>query len=126
MEKAFGKGASVIRALWNNADGLSKSINALGKNPGLKAVEEMAKKTVVPWEQFAAILEAIRAEISLRLLPTFGPFFDALVDCGKEFVAWLDAFPNLARWIGYISVSLLGIAAAGAITNVVMGCSASS
>ena len=61
MEKAFGKGASVIRALWNNTDGLSKSINALGKNPGLKAVEEMAKKTVVPWEQFAAILEAIRA-----------------------------------------------------------------
>ncbi|MGG6084946.1 phage tail tape measure protein [Salmonella enterica] len=121
MEKAFGKGASVIRALWNNADGLSKSINALGKNPGLKAVEEMAKKTVVPWEQFAAILEAIRAEISLRLLPVFGPFFDTLVDCGKEFVEWLHAFPNIARWIGYISVSLLGIAAAGAITNVVMG-----
>ncbi|EAO1991854.1 phage tail tape measure protein [Salmonella enterica] len=121
MEKAFGKGASVIRALWNNADGLSKSINALGKNPGLKAVEEMAKKTVVPWEQFAAILEAIRAEISLRLLPTFGPFFDTLVDCGKEFVNWLHAFPNIARWIGYISVSLLALAAAGAITNVVMG-----
>ncbi|ECJ2221572.1 phage tail tape measure protein [Salmonella enterica] len=121
MEKAFGKGASVIRALWHNTGDLSKSLSALGKNPGLKAVEEMAKKTVVPWEQFAAILEAIRAEISLRLLPTFGPFFDTLVDCGKEFVAWLDAFPNLARWIGYISVSLLGIAAAGAITNVVMG-----
>lgn len=121
MEKAFGKGASVIRALWHNTGDLSKNLSALGKNPGLKAVEEMAKKTVVPWEQFAAILEAIRAEISLRLLPTFGPFFDTLVDCGKEFVAWLDAFPNLARWIGYISVSLLGIAAAGAITNVVMG-----
>ncbi|EEP1423073.1 phage tail tape measure protein [Salmonella enterica] len=121
MEKAFGKGASVIRALWNNTDGLSKSINALGKNPGLKAVEEMAKKTVVPWEQFAAILEAIRAEISLRLLPTFGPFFDTLVDCGKEFVNWLHAFPNIARWIGYISVSLLALAAAGAIVNVVMG-----
>ncbi|EAO8179404.1 phage tail tape measure protein [Salmonella enterica] len=121
MEKAFGKGAAVIRALWNNTDGLSQSINALGKNPGLKAVEDQAKKTVVPWEQFSAILEAIRAEISLRLLPVFGPFFDALVDCGKEFVNWLQTFPNLARWIGYISVSLLGIAAAGAITNVVMG-----
>ncbi|EBI0309893.1 phage tail tape measure protein [Salmonella enterica] len=121
MEKAFGKGAAVIRALWNNTDGLSQSINALGKNPGLKAVEDQAKKTVVPWEQFSAILEAIRAEISLRLLPTFGPFFDTLVDCGKEFVNWLHAFPNIARWIGYISVSLLGIAAAGAITNVVMG-----
>ncbi|EOE5916081.1 phage tail tape measure protein [Salmonella enterica subsp. enterica serovar Bareilly] len=121
MEKAFGKGAAVIRALWNNTDGLSQSINALGKNPGLKAVEDQAKKTVVPWEQFSAILEAIRAEISLRMLPTFGPFFDMLVDCGKEFVNWLQTFPNLARWIGYISVSLLGIAAAGAITNVVMG-----
>ncbi|EPC4839140.1 phage tail tape measure protein [Salmonella enterica] len=121
MEKAFGKGASVIRALWNNADGLSKSINALGKNPGLKAVEEMAKKTVVPWEQFAAILEAIRAEISLRLLPTFGPFFDALVDCGKEFVAWLDAFPNIARWIGYIVVSMISLAAIGATVAIIMG-----
>lgn len=121
MEKAFGKGAAVIRALWNNTDGLSQSINALGKNPGLKAVEDQAKKTVVPWEQFSAILEAIRAEISLRMLPTFGPFFDMLVDCGKEFVNWLQTFPNFARWIGYISVSLLGIAAAGAITNVVMG-----
>lgn len=121
MEKAFGKGASVIRALWHNTGDLSKNLSALGKNPGLKAVEEMAKKTVVPWEQFAAILEAIRAEISLRLLPTFGPFFETLVDCGKEFVAWLDAFSNLARWIGYISVSLLGLAAAGAINNIMMG-----
>ncbi|EHL2774322.1 phage tail tape measure protein [Salmonella enterica subsp. enterica serovar Hvittingfoss] len=121
MEKAFGKGASVIRALWNNADGLSKSINALGKNPGLKAVEEMAKKTVVPWEQFAAILEAIRAEISLRLLPTFGPFFDALVDCGKEFVNWLHAFPNIARWIGYIVVSMISLAAVGATVAIIMG-----
>ncbi|EJC3636981.1 phage tail tape measure protein [Salmonella enterica] len=121
MEKAFGKGAAVIRALWNNTDGLSQSISALGKNPGLKAVEDQAKKTVVPWEQFGAILEDIRAEVSLRMLPTFGPFFDTLVDCGKEFVNWLHAFPNIARWIGYISVSLLGIAAAGALTNVVMG-----
>ncbi|EAN5459422.1 phage tail tape measure protein [Salmonella enterica] len=121
MEKAFGKGASVIRALWNNADGLSKSINALGKNPGLKAVEEMAKKTVVPWEQFAAILEAIRAEISLRLLPTFGPFFDALVDCGKGFVNWLHAFPNIARWIGYIVVSMISLAAIGATVAIIMG-----
>ncbi|EOV0286237.1 phage tail tape measure protein [Salmonella enterica] len=121
MEKAFGKGASVIRALWNNADGLSKSINALGKNPGLKAVEDMAKKTVVPWEQFAAILEAIRAEISLRLLPVFGPFFDALVDCGKEFVNWLHAFPNIARWIGYIVVSMISLAAIGATVAIIMG-----
>ncbi|ECC2479810.1 phage tail tape measure protein, partial [Salmonella enterica] len=121
MEKAFGKGAAVIRALWNNTDGLSRSINALGKNPGLKAVEDQAKKTVVPWEQFDAIMEAIRAEISMRLLPTFGPFFDSLVACGMEFVNWLHAFPNITRWIGYISVSLLGIAAAGAITSVVMG-----
>ncbi|EEP4024551.1 phage tail tape measure protein [Salmonella enterica subsp. enterica] len=121
MEKAFGKGASVIRALWNNADGLSKSINALGKNPGLKAVEDMAKKTVVPWEQFAAILEAIRAEISLRLLPVFGPFFDALVDCGKEFVNWLHAFPNIARWIGYIVVSMISLAAVGATVAIIMG-----
>lgn len=121
MEKAFGKGAAVVRALWNNTDGLSQSITALGKNPGIKQVEDNAKKTVVPWEQFGAILENIRAEISLRMLPTFGPFFDALVSCGQEFVNWLHAFPNIARWMGYISVSLLGIAAAGALTNVVMG-----
>ncbi|HAK3332763.1 TPA: phage tail tape measure protein [Salmonella enterica] len=121
MEKAFGKGASVVRALWHNTGDLSKSLEALGKNPGMKAVEEMAKKTVVPWEQFAAILEAIRAEISLRLLPTFGPFFDSLVNCGKEFVNWLDAFPNIARWIGYLSMSMLALAAIGAINNVVMG-----
>ncbi|MDJ5401743.1 phage tail tape measure protein [Salmonella enterica] len=121
MEKAFGKGAAVIRALWNNTDGLSQSINALGKNPGLKAVEDQAKKTVVPWEQFSAILEAIRAEISLRMLPTFGPFFDMLVDCGKEFVAWLHAFPNIARWIGYIVVSMISLAAIGATVAIIMG-----
>ncbi|EMK0255619.1 phage tail tape measure protein [Salmonella enterica] len=121
MEKAFGKGASVIRALWHNTDDLSRSLTALGKNPGMQAVRDAAQKTVVPWEQFEAIMEAIRTEISLRMLPAFGPFFDTLVDCGREFVNWLHAFPNIARWIGYISVSLLGIAAAGAITNIVMG-----
>ncbi|EMV0393435.1 phage tail protein, partial [Salmonella enterica] len=37
------------------------------------------------------------------------------------FMKWLDAFPNIARWIGYIAVSMISLAATGATVAVIMG-----
>ncbi|STB73806.1 Uncharacterised protein [Citrobacter koseri] len=43
---------------------------------------------------------------------------------GQTFARWMQMFPNIARVIGYASMTLLGFAAVGATANIVMGVSA--
>lgn len=42
---------------------------------------------------------------------------------GQTFGRWMQMFPNIARVIGYVQLALFGVAAAGAVTNIVMGVS---
>lgn len=123
LKKAFGsdEAVSMIKLLAGDVDGLKKNINSLGNVKGMDKAVEMAKKMVDPWDQVNSLLEQVRVSIGLRLDPVFAPFLQKIIDGGKAFMKWLDAFPNIARWIGYLSISMLGLAAAGAINNIVMG-----
>ncbi|ECW8655603.1 phage tail tape measure protein [Salmonella enterica] len=123
LKKAFGsdEAVSMIKLLAGDVDGLKKNINSLGNVKGMDKAVEMAKKMVDPWDQVNSLLEQVRVSIGLRLDPVFAPFLQKIIDGGKAFMKWLDTFPNIARWLGYIATMTLAFAAAGAITNVVMG-----
>ncbi|ECB6456272.1 phage tail tape measure protein, partial [Salmonella enterica subsp. enterica serovar Newport] len=123
LKKAFGsdEAVSMIKALLKDTDGLKKNIDSFSKIKGMDKVVEMAKKMVDPWDQVNSLLEQIRVSIGLRLDPVFAPFLQKIVDGGKAFMKWLDAFPNIARWLGYIAAMTLAFAAAGAIANITMG-----
>ncbi|EDW0610920.1 phage tail tape measure protein [Salmonella enterica subsp. enterica] len=123
LKKAFGsdEAVSMIKLLAGDVDGLKKNINSLGNIKGMDKAVEMAKKMIDPWDQVNSLLEQVRVSIGLRLDPVFAPFLQKIIDGGKAFMKWLDTFPNIARWLGYIATMTLAFAAAGAIANITMG-----
>lgn len=121
LDAAFGGGADVIKKLYGQQDKLNRSITELGRNDGMKRVQEMAARMAEPWERIKATFFAIRVAIGNRLIPILSPLMNRIADVGTKFARWLDMFPNIARWLGYITLGVLSFGLAGAAVNIVMG-----
>ncbi|HHG0002763.1 TPA: phage tail tape measure protein [Escherichia coli] len=123
LDAAFGDSSAVVKHLYGNVALLQRNITELGGSDGLKRTQEMAGKLVKPWDRFVQILKAIQTVIGLTLIPVLYPMLNRLADMGQTFARWMQLFPNIARVIGYVQLALFGVAAAGAVTNIVMGVS---
>ncbi|CAB5587711.1 phage tail tape measure protein, TP901 family, core region [Providencia rettgeri] len=123
IEAAFGDSAVVVKQLYGNVDILRKNIGFLGASDGMKRTTEQAAKLANPWERLMSIWQSIRIAIGMTLLPVINPLIDKLAEGGQTLVRWFTLFPNIARWVGYITMGTLGFAAAGAAANIVMGIS---
>ncbi|MFL4273188.1 hypothetical protein, partial [Pseudomonas aeruginosa] len=55
------------------------------------------------------------------LLPVLNPLIEGLRDAGNTFQRWLVMFPNIARWLGYITLGVLGLVAAAGMLTVLGG-----
>jgi len=118
LTEAFGgEAARMIVTLLKDTDSLARGLDELGKVKGLQRAEDMARAMVDPWQQLGSVLENIRISFGQVLLPVLNPFIMHLVEGGKTFQRWLKLFPNIARWLGYITLGILAlVAAAGALT----------
>ncbi|WP_320731260.1 phage tail tape measure protein [Enterobacter asburiae] len=123
LDEAFGDSSAVVKQLYGNVALLQRNITELGGADGLKRTQEMAAKMVKPWDRFIAILTAIKTVIGLTLIPVLYPLLNRLANMGQTFARWMQLFPNIARVVGYATMALLGFAAVGAVTNIVMGIS---
>ncbi|HBU6131553.1 phage tail tape measure protein [Enterobacter sp. 168J2] len=123
LDEAFGDSSAVVKQLYGNVALLQRNITELGGADGLKRTQEMAARMVKPWDRFIAILTAIKTVIGLTLIPVLYPLLNRLADMGQTFARWMQLFPNIARVVGYATMALLGFAAVGAVTNIVMGVS---
>lgn len=123
IEAAFGDSAVVVKQLYGNVDILRKNMGFLGASDGMKRTTEQAAKLANPWERLMSIWQSIRIAVGMTLLPVITPLIDKLAEGGQTLVRWFTLFPNIARWVGYITMGTLGFAAAGAAANIVMGIS---
>lgn len=123
LNKAFGEGAQALTATWGQADKLRKHMRDMGNTQGLDKAIEMAKKMADMWERVDQVWKRIRIAVGMQLIPAISPLADYAINAGTQFGKWLEMFPNIARWIGYIAMATLGMAAAGAVANIVMGVS---
>lgn len=123
IEAAFGDSAVVVKQLYGNVDILRKNIGFLGASDGMKRTTEQAAKLANPWERLMSIWQSIRIAIGMTLLPVITPLINKMAEGGQTLVRWLTLFPNIARWVGYVTMGILGFAAAGAAANIVMGIS---
>ncbi|MBP6518680.1 phage tail tape measure protein [Shewanella sp.] len=123
IEAAFGDSAVVVKQLYGNVDILRKNIGFLGASDGMKRTTEQAAKLANPWERLMSIWQSIRIAIGMTLLPVITPLINKMAEGGQTLVRWLTLFPNIARWVGYLTMGIIGIAAAGATANIVMGIS---
>ncbi|MHC9057798.1 phage tail tape measure protein [Pantoea sp. y20] len=121
LDEAFGGGSDVIKKLIDRQGQLNKSIAELGRNDGMKQAQEMAERMADPWERLTALWYSMRVAIGNTLLPVINPLIDCLTEGGKTLTRWLDMFPNIARWVGYVTLGILSLGAAGALANIAMG-----
>jgi TP901 family phage tail tape measure protein len=123
LNRAFGEGAKVLTAAWGQADKLRQHMRDMGNTQGLDKATEMAAKMASMWERVDKVWERIRVAVGMRLIPAIMPLIDYAINAGTRFAKWLDMFPNIARWVGYIALSTLALGAAGAATNIIIGVS---
>lgn len=123
IDDAFGDSAVVVKQLYGDVDVLRKNITSLGGDDGLKRAREMADKLADPWERLMAIWTNIRTAVGMTLLPVITPLVNKIAEMGKTVQRWFTLFPNIAKWVGYIATSVVGLAAAGAAANIVIGIS---
>ncbi len=123
LNKAFGTGAQALTGAWGQADKLRKHMRDMGNTQGLDRATDMAKKMADMWARVDQVWKRIRISVGMQLIPAISPLANYAINAGTQFSKWLDMFPNIARWIGYIAVATLGMAAAGAVANIIMGVS---
>lgn len=123
IEAAFGDSAIVVKQLYGDVNVLRKNITALGANDGMKRTREMAEQLADPWERLMAIWTNVRVAVGMTLLPVINPLVNKIAEMGQTVQRWLTLFPNIAKYVGYIATSITGVAAAGAMANIVMGIS---
>ena len=119
LREAFGGGEAlgVITQLMGKTDGLASNIDQLGKVKGMEQAEKMAQAMVDPWQRFGSAVEAVRIAFGQALLPVLNPLMERLAEGAGTLQRWVVMFPNIARWLGYITIGVLGlVAAAGALT----------
>lgn len=87
----------------------------------MKRAQEMAERMAKPWERIVATFYAMRVALGNTLIPILTPMMNRVADVGAKFARWLEMFPNIARWLGYITLGVLSFGLAGAATNIVMG-----
>lgn len=121
LDKAFGEGANVIKQLYDNVGDLRKNMDAMGNAQGMKHATDMANKMADPWQRLIAIWNAINTTIGRTLIPVLNPVLAKVAAIGEKFAKWADMFPNISRWIGYIALGLLSLAAVGAVITVITG-----
>ncbi|MBW6123264.1 phage tail tape measure protein [Pseudomonas aeruginosa] len=119
LKKAFGSDEAVglIKLLMSDTAGLTNNMEQLGKVKGMEQAEMMAQAMVDPWERFGSAVEAVRIAFGQTLLPVLNPLMERLAEGAGTLQRWVGMFPNIARWLGYLTLGVLGlVAAAGALT----------
>lgn len=123
LGKAFGskEAAATVKLLMNDIDGLGGSIGELGKVKGMEQAEIMAAAMTDQSERLGQSWFVIRAAFGTAILPTFNKFAGLIADLGTSIVWFTEAFPNLTKYLGYATVTLLGLIAVGGLVNVMFG-----
>ncbi|MGK4311651.1 phage tail tape measure protein [Pseudomonas mosselii] len=119
LKKAFGSDEAVglIKLLMADTASLTNNMEQLGKVKGMEQAEKMAQAMVDPWQRFGSAVEAIRIAFGQTLLPVLNPLMERLTQGAATLQRWVVMFPNIARWIGYVTLGVLGlVAAAGGLT----------
>ncbi|MEL4300072.1 phage tail tape measure protein [Shewanella xiamenensis] len=125
LAKAFGsqEAVSMVKLLLNDINGLSGSINMLGKVKGMEQAEKMAAAMTDQSQRLAESWWVIKAAIGSAILPAFNSFVGKIADMGTSVIWFTDMFPNITRWLGYIAVAFTGVVAIGGLYTAMLGAS---
>lgn len=123
LKKAFGsdEATSLLKLLMGQTDGLASSIDKLGKVNGMAQAQRMAKNMIDPWEQFQAVTEAVRISFGTALMPTINDLMATLNGGLQNLIYYTQEFPNITRWVGLLTLAMLGMSAATGLFSIFLG-----
>ncbi|MEE1981347.1 phage tail tape measure protein [Shewanella xiamenensis] len=123
LAKAFGsqEAVSMVKLLLNDINGLSGSINMLGKVKGMEQAEKMAAAMTDQSQRLAESWYVIRASFGTAILPTFNLFVGKLASMGKEVVWFTQMFPNITKVLGYGAIAVTGLLIGFGALTAIMG-----
>ncbi|MBN0978103.1 phage tail tape measure protein [Pseudomonas hygromyciniae] len=121
MEAFGGEGAQVISSLAKDTDRLRNGMDKLGKVRGLEDAQNMAMAMVDPWQQFGAAVEALRIAFGQALIPILTPLMAKLSGIAGTMTRWTQMFPNIARVIGIVTLTILALIAVMSLLTFAVG-----
>lgn len=121
LNKSFGAGTDIINVLSRDTDELSKHIRAVGQGQNFKLMQKMAEANVKPLDRINAQFNNIRESLGRAMLPVLMPVMNGVSGIIGTFARWLEMFPNIAKWIGIITVALISLAGVAAIFAIISG-----
>lgn len=121
LDKALGAGADIVKTLANNSDELNQHVKEIGKGQNFKLMQKMAQGNVKPLERINAQFMNIKESIGRALLPILMPVMNAISGIIGKFAKWLEMFPNIAKWIGIITIALISLAGIAAVFAIISG-----
>ena len=125
LTTAFGgsEAAMVITDLISKSGDLQANIQQLNGASNLDTAVNMAGAMTDQWERLEQGVFAISAAFGAVLLPAILPVVGGMADGATTIIEWTQLFPNLAKYIGFAGVAILGAVAAGGAFTLMMGIS---
>lgn len=121
LDKLFGAGADIVRVLSNNFDELQQHTKEIGLGQNFKLMQKMAEANVRPLDRLNAQFVNLKESIGRAILPVLKPVMDTVGGLIGRFAKWMEMFPNLAKWLGIVTVAFMGLVAVAAIFAVISG-----
>ncbi|HCM1064753.1 TPA: phage tail tape measure protein [Vibrio parahaemolyticus] len=123
IKQAFGSDEAVllITDLIGKTGDLQSSVKELNDASNLNTAIKMAHSMTDQWERLEQGVFAVRTAFGAALLPSLLPVVSSLADGAMEIIEWTEMFPNLAKYIGFAGMAILGAAAAGGAFTLMMG-----
>jgi len=124
-KNGFGTSEAVqaIGLLMPHLDELRANINLLSKTTGMEDAMKMAQTIADadPWAKMKAGTDAISISIGTKLLPVIDPLLTSIHGITNATFALTDAYPNLSKWIGIVTVGIFGFIGSLALLTVLKG-----
>jgi Phage-related minor tail protein len=117
LKKAFGSDEAVamIKLLIADTNGLTNSIDQLGRVTGMDKARQMAAAMVDPMDQLIAVNTAVRISFGKVINQAMYPFYDAVIEGMSTLNRWIDMFPNLTKLIAKLVIGFFAFSAVLAI-----------
>ncbi len=123
LKKAFGteEAVALVKLLSQNIGALNGEITAIGANKGMQNAIDMANAMTDPWQRVSSGVTAASITIGTQLLPVLIPMLDSINKGLESFIKWNEINPQLAKNLGQIALTLIGVTAAVSAFSLLSG-----
>ena len=120
-EAGLGDGALMLINMIKNADQFKESYHAINVVNGIDNATHHAQMMISQFERLGAGINNIKIAFGSVLLPVLLPIVQYLSEISTEIIILTQLFPNITRYIGYATLSILGLAISGGAISLMVG-----